>query len=165
WSYVTLDILLDASGVRSMNRLITARGRMTRPTCIQTARATFSKRYATNCRSALRTCAMMQQGGSTESKMDQVRFLRGTDNAQVDKHYARDERTSFDPRLDGAVRRYQRSHPRAAAARGLAIGCAGRGRHGRDGRRALSRRQWREHAGAGRFVSRDRGPPRARPAR
>src|SRR5262249_61531773 len=66
-----------------MNRLITARGRLTRPTRSQRPRATFSKRYATNCRSALRTCAMMQQGGSTESKMDQVRFLRGTDNGRA----------------------------------------------------------------------------------
>src|SRR5262249_56110314 len=47
---------------------------------IQGRRAKFPKRYATSCRSALRTCAMMQQGGSTESKMDQVNFLPGTDN-------------------------------------------------------------------------------------
>jgi len=53
---------------------------MTRPTPIQRPSAKFSKRYATNCRSALRTFAMMQQAGSTESKMDQVSFLRGTDN-------------------------------------------------------------------------------------
>src|SRR5262249_18151578 len=63
-----------------MNRLITARGQMTRPTRSQRPRAKFSKRYATNCRSALRTCAMMRQGGSTKSEMDQVSFLRDPDN-------------------------------------------------------------------------------------
>src|SRR5262249_51265982 len=74
---------LDATGVHSMRRAITARGRMTRLARIQRFRATFPKRYATNCKSALRTCAMMQQAGSTESKMDQVSFLRGTDNGST----------------------------------------------------------------------------------
>src|SRR5262249_30858575 len=63
-----------------MKRAVTARGRMTRLARTQKRRAKFSKRYATNCRSALRTCAMMRQGGSTKSKMDQVSFLRDPDN-------------------------------------------------------------------------------------
>src|SRR5262249_34906902 len=62
-----------------MKPAITARGRMTRLARIERFRATFPKRYATNCKSALRTCAMMQQAGSTERKMDQESFVGATD--------------------------------------------------------------------------------------